>query len=119
MIDYVPGYSDSLFICTGGSGHGFKFLPILGRVSRLVFDDVDDLPRFRANDTNSQHVRNQLEKRADQFTPLWKWRVAKSGENNNGLGEGEDGPRNLSNVEMAARECTYRPPGYGSFRHGC
>ncbi|KAF9877051.1 hypothetical protein CkaCkLH20_05317 [Colletotrichum karsti] len=81
VIDYVPGYSNSLFICTGGSGHGFKFLPILGR-----------------------HVKNQLERVPDQFTSLWKWRVAKAGQDNNGLGQGDDGPRNLSNVEMALRE---------------
>ncbi|KAJ5102233.1 hypothetical protein NUU61_004455 [Penicillium alfredii] len=81
VIDYVPDYSDSLFICTGGSGHGFKFLPILGR-----------------------HVKNQLERVPDQFTSLWKWRVAKEGESNNGLSEGEDGPRELSRVVLAERE---------------
>ncbi|KAI1429841.1 FAD dependent oxidoreductase-domain-containing protein [Xylaria sp. FL1777] len=29
IIDYHPGYKN-LFVATGGSGHGFKFLPILG-----------------------------------------------------------------------------------------
>ncbi|KAJ5362208.1 hypothetical protein N7541_003052 [Penicillium brevicompactum] len=80
VIDYVPGYSDSLFICTGGSGHAFKFLPILGR-----------------------HVKNQLERKTDQFSPLWKWRVAEPGRSNNGISEGEDGPRALSRIEMACR----------------
>ncbi|KAJ0330534.1 hypothetical protein COL922a_012432 [Colletotrichum nupharicola] len=80
VIDYVPGYSKSLFICTGGSGHAFKFLPILGR-----------------------HVKNQLEGISDEFTPFWKWRVAKEGHDNNGLSEGEDGPREVSKVEMADR----------------
>ncbi|KAJ0282603.1 hypothetical protein CBS470a_007733 [Colletotrichum nupharicola] len=80
VIDYVPGYSKSLFICTGGSGHAFKFLPILGR-----------------------HVKNQLEGIPDEFTPFWKWRVAKEGHDNNGLSEGEDGPREVSKVEMADR----------------
>ena len=32
VIDYVPGYGDSLFVASGGSGHGFKFLPVLGKV---------------------------------------------------------------------------------------
>lgn len=32
LIDYIPGYNNSLFICTGGSGHGAKFTPILGKV---------------------------------------------------------------------------------------
>ena len=32
VIDYVPGYSRTLFVASGGSGHGFKFLPVLGKV---------------------------------------------------------------------------------------
>ncbi|KAJ6141554.1 hypothetical protein N7470_009944 [Penicillium chermesinum] len=80
VIDYVPGYSDSLFICTGGSGHGFKFLPILGR-----------------------HVKNQLERVPDQFTPLWKWRSVVEGNPNNGLSEGEEGPRDMKKLKLAER----------------
>lgn len=35
-IDHVPTYADnSLFVCTGGSGHGAKFLPVLGKVNLL------------------------------------------------------------------------------------
>lgn len=30
LIDYHPTYKNSLFIATGGSGHGFKFLPVIG-----------------------------------------------------------------------------------------
>ncbi|KAM6509895.1 hypothetical protein FALCPG4_017530 [Fusarium falciforme] len=81
VIDYVPGYSDSLFICTGGSGHGFKFLPVLGK-----------------------HVKNQVERVPDQFTPVWKWRVAQQGKPNNGLSEGEDGPREMSKLKMASAQ---------------
>lgn len=34
QIDYVPDYAEkTVFVCTGGSGHGAKFLPILGQVS--------------------------------------------------------------------------------------
>ncbi|KAK7419031.1 hypothetical protein QQX98_003533 [Neonectria punicea] len=73
VIDYVPGYSDSFFICTGGCGHAFKFLPILGRLERVP----------------------------DQFTPIWKWRVAEEGKENNGLSEGETGPRDISKLKMA------------------
>ncbi|KAJ6171845.1 hypothetical protein N7470_000912 [Penicillium chermesinum] len=85
VIDYVPGYSDSLFICTGGSGHGFKFLPILGK-----------------------YVKNQLEKTPDRFTPLWKWRSVQEGKPCNGLEEGENGPREMSKLELAKRKC-YKP----------
>lgn len=30
LIAYHPKYNDSLFVATGGSGHGFKFVPVLG-----------------------------------------------------------------------------------------
>ncbi|KAG2413370.1 hypothetical protein HFD88_002559 [Aspergillus terreus] len=79
VIDYVPGYSDTLFICTGGSGHAFKFLPVLGK-----------------------HVKNQLERVSDQFTSSWTWRTAVQGKPNNGLSEGENGPREMSKLEMAS-----------------
>lgn len=87
VIDYVPGYGDSLFICTGGSGHAFKFLPILGR-----------------------HVKNQIERVADQFTEVWKWRTVVEGQENNGLSEGEAGPRVLSKIEMASRKYFRQEP---------
>lgn len=33
QIDHVPTYAEnSVFVCTGGSGHGAKFFPILGEV---------------------------------------------------------------------------------------
>ncbi|KAK9323055.1 FAD dependent oxidoreductase [Lipomyces orientalis] len=32
LFDYLPGV-DNLFIATGGSGHGFKFLPVIGKYS--------------------------------------------------------------------------------------
>ncbi|OQE75587.1 hypothetical protein PENNAL_c0073G09655 [Penicillium nalgiovense] len=78
VIDYVPGYSDSLFICTGGSGHGFKFLPVLGK-----------------------YVKNQLERVPDRFTPIWKWRTVEEGKQCNGLEEGEAGPREMSKIKLA------------------
>ncbi|KAE8538352.1 hypothetical protein D1P53_004705 [Cryptococcus gattii VGV] len=78
VIDYVPGYSDSLFVASGGSGHGFKFLPVLGK-----------------------HVVNALEKKPDQFTPLWHWRSVAPGEHANGLEEGKGSGRNLASLEIA------------------
>ncbi len=30
LIDYHPRYNKSLFLATGGSGHAFKFLPVIG-----------------------------------------------------------------------------------------
>ncbi|KIR25796.1 hypothetical protein I309_05361 [Cryptococcus deuterogattii LA55] len=45
LADYVPDTNESLFIASGGSGHGFKFLPIFG-----------------------ENFVNQLEKKEDEFT---------------------------------------------------
>jgi len=38
VIDYVPGYNQSLFVASGGSGHGFKFLPVLGKVCQIYLE---------------------------------------------------------------------------------
>ncbi|CAP98823.1 Pc22g15350 [Penicillium rubens Wisconsin 54-1255] len=84
LIDYVPGYSDSLFICTGGSGHGFKFLPVLGK-----------------------YVKNQLERVPDRFTPIWKWRTVEEGKQCNGLEEGEAGPREMSKLKLANQTSSF------------
>ncbi|KAJ4251820.1 hypothetical protein NW762_011117 [Fusarium torreyae] len=62
-----------------GRGHAFKFLPVLGK-----------------------HVKNQLERVPDHFTSAWKWRVAEQGKLNNGLSEGEHGPREMSKLEIAS-----------------
>ena len=36
-IDYVPDYAEqSVFVCTGGSGHGAKFFPVLGKVCESI-----------------------------------------------------------------------------------
>ncbi|MCJ1399449.1 TATA-box-binding protein [Xylographa trunciseda] len=37
LVDYVPQYGTSLMVATGGSGHAFKFFPVLGQkiVERL------------------------------------------------------------------------------------
>ncbi|OLN85170.1 L-pipecolate oxidase 9 [Colletotrichum chlorophyti] len=49
----------NLFVATGGSGHGFKFLPVLGR-----------------------EIVNVLEGRGDAvFTEKWRWREVKKREN--------------------------------------
>lgn len=50
LITYHPEY-DGLFLCTGGSGHGFKFLPVLG--ARVV--DV-------------------LRGEAGEWAEVWRWR---------------------------------------------
>ncbi|KAJ9145109.1 Sarcosine oxidase [Pleurostoma richardsiae] len=50
VIDRVPGTSN-LIIVTAGSGHGFKFLPVLG-----------------------EYVVDVLEGKSNDYTRLWQWR---------------------------------------------
>ncbi|VUC36354.1 unnamed protein product, partial [Clonostachys rosea] len=74
LIDYVPGYGDqSLFVCTGGSGHGAKFLPILGKHAADIFEHGSQSTSY--------------------MYPHWRWREDKL--RGNGLEEGPAGPRNL------------------------
>lgn len=94
LIDYVPGYQDSLFVASGGSGHGFKFLPVLGEVCR---DDCT------GRNPDIQHVVNALERKPDQFTELWKWRSVNPGQHANGIDEGESSGRDLASLEVAKR----------------
>ncbi|CAH0054767.1 unnamed protein product [Clonostachys solani] len=80
IIDRVPG-DGGMMVCSGGSGHGFKFLPILGR-----------------------EVVNIIEKPNEKspIAKLWQWRTKSTGPKN-GLEQGESGPRNWTRQEMATR----------------
>ncbi|WYZ43541.1 hypothetical protein EsH8_VI_001240 [Colletotrichum jinshuiense] len=73
LVSHHPE-AKNLFVATGGSGHGFKFLPVLGR-----------------------EIVNVLEGRGDKvFTEKWRWREIKSKEDVTGLYEHimtEDGSR--------------------------
>ncbi|ETS85954.1 hypothetical protein PFICI_03979 [Pestalotiopsis fici W106-1] len=79
VIDFVPG-KDKVLVCSGGSGHGFKFLPILGR-------EVVKIIEGKSKD--------------DVYSQMWKWRTSDSLKKN-GLEEGEAGPRVLSKQVMAS-----------------
>lgn len=79
VIDRVPD-TDGLMVATGGSGHGFKFLPVIGN---FVVDRIEglglDRPALRA----------------------WKWRRLEQGQKPvNVLMEASRGSRALSNVQL-------------------
>ncbi|ODN79263.1 hypothetical protein L202_03277 [Cryptococcus amylolentus CBS 6039] len=82
VVDYVPGYGEGLFVASGGSGHGFKFLPVLGK-----------------------HVVNALEKKPDQFTDMFHWRTAAPDDKYaNGLKEDkETSGRDLGSLKMGEK----------------
>ncbi|KAK6948817.1 hypothetical protein Daesc_010588 [Daldinia eschscholtzii] len=81
VVDFVPG-RPGVAVCSGGSGHGFKFLPILGR-----------------------EVVKILEGKGEQtvYGRMWKWRSSREAKRN-GLEEGERGPRVLLKQKMAEQE---------------
>jgi sarcosine oxidase/L-pipecolate oxidase len=78
LIDYVPGV-ENLIVANGGSGHGFKFLPVLG-----------------------EHVADVLEEKDTPYTRLFKWREVPNG-HKNGLEEGPEGWRTLDKQGWAGR----------------
>ncbi|OTA56649.1 FAD dependent oxidoreductase [Hypoxylon sp. EC38] len=79
VVDFVPG-RPGVAVCSGGSGHGFKFLPILGREVVKILEGK-----------GSETVYGQM----------WRWRSS-SEPTRNGLEEGEQGPRVLLKQTMAS-----------------
>ncbi|KAI1382882.1 nucleotide-binding domain-containing protein [Hypoxylon trugodes] len=74
VVDYVPTYAEnSVFVCAGGSGHGAKFLPVLGEHAADILEKGEE---------SSSYMRK-----------FWRWRD--NIPRGNGLQEGPDGPRNI------------------------
>lgn len=85
VITYLPS-RPNIFVCSGGSGHGFKFLPILGREVVKIIEGKTE---------------------GNVYAEMWRWRAADVNGGRvgrNGLEEGEDGPRVLAKQEMAGQE---------------
>lgn len=59
LVDWVPRYGRSLFVATGGNGHAFKFLPVLGE---KVVERIE----------GRGEGKGEEEKTADEY--LWRWR---------------------------------------------
>ena len=79
VIDHVPNV-EGLMVATGGSGHAFKYLPVIGKYVVDVMEGVG------------------LERPALQ---AWKWRERGQGETPyNVLMEGSAGKRALSNIDL-------------------
>lgn len=72
LIDRVPGVQ-GLMVATGGSGHGFKYLPNLG-----------------------EHVVDRIEGRKSDLLNLWRWRSRKmDAQAHNSIMEGVESRRAL------------------------
>ncbi|GJN72460.1 L-saccharopine oxidase [Purpureocillium lilacinum] len=82
VIDFVPDTS-GLMVATGGSGHGFKFLPNLG-----------------------EHVVDKIEGRKNDYLQHWRWRSLSPEEMAyNSIMEGTGSERSLHNQLLTAGEC--------------
>ena len=66
LIDWVPGYHGSILVASGGSGHGFKFVPIIGEkiVSKI--------------EAQLGAVHGSLD---SELENLWRWRPDEEVEN--------------------------------------
>lgn len=81
VIDFVPD-KKGLMVATGGSGHGFKFLPNLG-----------------------EHVVDRIEGRENDFLHYWKWRSRGAEEKPyNSIMEGTDSARALQKQPLIDTE---------------
>lgn len=83
IVDYVPG-KDGLMVATGGSGHGFKFLPNLGRYVVDRIEGVDD---------------------GTGLSKLWRWRrLAPRQEPYNKIMQGYNSETSLHRQERTAED---------------
>ncbi|CAJ0546770.1 Ff.00g013970.m01.CDS01 [Fusarium sp. VM40] len=79
VIDFVPNLK-GLMVATGGSGHGFKFLPNLG-----------------------EHVVDRIEGKDSEYLDLWKWRSLEATQKPyNSLMEGVGSERSLQHQPLTA-----------------
>ncbi|KID65472.1 FAD dependent oxidoreductase, partial [Metarhizium brunneum ARSEF 3297] len=92
VIDYVPDYAEnSVFVCTGGSGHGAKFMPVLGDVGLPVPESwhVTDVVLTQ----HAADVFNNADNATSHMRTHWRWR--EDVPRRNGLEDGPGGPRNI------------------------
>ena len=102
VISYHPRYAEgSLFVATGGSGHGFKFLPVIGekivQVLKCGPDDDDD--DDGAVDKGSKKPEDQIR----VLKSVWKFPKPR-GENDDGIVECENGSRH-GRGDLIFEEC--------------
>ncbi|CCH45859.1 N-methyl-L-tryptophan oxidase [Wickerhamomyces ciferrii] len=77
IVDYVPS-KKNLLVVTGGSGHGFKFLPVLGKF-----------------------VVDVIEGRENEYTKIFKWRDPKTFHDINSLGDLYEGKSSFYDQDLA------------------
>lgn len=79
IVDYIPNRQNALVV-TGGSGHGFKFLPVLG-----------------------EYVVDVIEGRSNTYTEVFKWRNPEKFEDINHIGDVKTGHSSYYSQVLAAK----------------
>ncbi|KAJ3338015.1 hypothetical protein HDU93_010081 [Gonapodya sp. JEL0774] len=73
-VDYVPGWGSSVMVATGGSGHAFKFAPVLDTIFLDVFHrrrtPYTDLFRWRERPDAGVRVLESTRAKTSLVTPL-------------------------------------------------
>ena len=103
VISYHPRYAEgSLFIATGGSGHGFKFLPVIG-------EKIVQVLKYGPNENDGDDggvdkaLKQQPEDEIRVLRSLWKFPKPR-GQDDDGVVECEDGSRH-GRRDLVFEEC--------------
>jgi sarcosine oxidase / L-pipecolate oxidase len=88
LVDYHPKFQN-LFIATGGSGHAFKFLPVLGdEIVKIIEAGLKD-----GSPINGVRAATETEING-RYREAWRWRntsMAWTGDGSRGGQESGDG----------------------------
>ena len=96
QIDYVPTYADnSVFVCTGGSGHGAKFMPVLGEASHRSRDIL--MGQWLTLHQHAADIFDHGDESTSPMRPFWRWR--EDVPRRNGLQDGPGASRNMGRSE--------------------
>ncbi|RPA86997.1 DAO-domain-containing protein [Ascobolus immersus RN42] len=91
LVDYHPKFQN-LFVATGGSGHAFKFLPVLGDE---IVKIIEAGPKgSRRNTPQTTGVKSETATSDEGYKEAWKWRktsTAWTGDGSRGGQEEGDG----------------------------
>ena len=79
LVDYIPAYGKSILVAGGGSGHGFKFLPVIGDyilqiLERWLEGKADDENGENRDGEMGEEKRDDTEGLDEKLRKLWRWR---------------------------------------------
>ena len=100
IVSYHPNYADgSLFIATGGSGHAFKFLPVIGEKVVAVLKCGPDEEEGEGARRRTEGVSEDI----DSLKRMWKFPIP-TGTEDDGVVFCQDGSRH-GRADMLFEDC--------------